>query len=321
MNSGVVEFILAALVYPGAVLALVAAWALGWTRDAARELVRGARAPRFFTSVAAIRGMFARETLVPAGVNPIALSLGVTLVLASPFAALVALPLPANPLTQAVGLRGDLIAEGALLLGLPLGRLLIGWATPSPYTRLAADRDARLLAGAIGPLILGLTAVAQIRGSLTIFDAAERAGDPTFSTLTLIVAGIAFLIALPALASGSPMRLGAGSNEALAGEATELSGHDLALFLIGESLQLVACAAFFTLVFVAPLVTTVEPVWGRWVIEIVAAIAVAAGLGYWEGRHGRSPAGADRPPLSWWAGIPVLTALVALVLAAWATRG
>lgn len=321
MNNGALEFILAALVYPGAVVALLAAWALGWARDAARELTRGARAPRFFTSVAAIRGMFSRQTLVPEGVHPFALSIGVTLMVAAPFAALVSLPLPGNPLTQAVGLRGDLIAEAGLLLGLPLGRLLIGWATPSPYTRLAADRNARLFAGAIAPLILGLTAVAQARGQLTLFDATARAGDPTFTTLTLLVAGIAFLIALPALAAGSPMRLGAGSSEALAGEATELSGHDLAFYLIGEALQLVACAALFVLVIVAPLVATVQPVWARGVIEILAAIAVAAGLGFWEGWSGRPAVEADRPPLSWWAGVPVLTALIALVLAAWATRG
>ncbi|HEX9036817.1 MAG TPA: NADH-quinone oxidoreductase subunit H [Ktedonobacterales bacterium] len=319
--SGALEFALAALVYPGAVVALLGAWALGWARDAAREMARGARPPRLFTTVAAIRGMFSRETLVPAGVNPLALSLGVTLALAAPFAALVALPLPGNPLTQAVGLRGDLIAEAGLLLGLPLGRLLIGWATPSPYTRLAADRNARLFAGAVAPLILGLTAVAQIRGTLTIWDASARAGESGFTTLTLVVAGAAFLIALPALAAGSPMRLGAGSSEALAGEATELSGQDLALFLIGEALQLVACAAFFTLVFVAPLVAGFQPAWARWVIEIVAALVVAAGLGYWEGRHGRPAVAADRPPLSWWAGVPVLVSLVALVLAAWATRG
>ncbi len=319
MNSAL-EFALAALVYPGAVAALLAAWALGWARDAAREVSRGNRTPRLLGAVAAIRGMFSRETLVPAGVNPVALSLGVTLAVAAPLAALVALPLPGNPLTQAVGLRGDLIAEAGLLLGLPLARLLLGWATPSPYTRLAADRGARLLAGAAAPLILGLTAMAQVRGTLTLWDATASVGQAPFTTLALLLAGVAFLIALPALAVGSTVRLGAGSSETLAGETTELSGHDLAFLLIGEALQLVACAALFVMVFVAPLVANIQPV-TRGVIEVVAAVAVAAGLGYWEGRHGRPPVEADRPPLSWWAGMQMLTALVALVLAAWATRG
>lgn len=318
---GALEFALAALVYPGAVAALVAAWGLGWARDAAREMARKNQAPKPFSAMAAIYGMFSRETLTPAGLNPFALSVGVTLAVAAPFAALVSLPLPGNPLTQVVGLRGDLIAEGGLLLGLPLGRLIIGWATPSPYTRLAADRTARLLAGAAAPLILGLTAMAQTRGALTLWDAKASAGVAPFTTLTLLLAGIAFLIALPALAVGSPMRLGAGSGESLAGEATELSGHDLAFLLIGEALQLVACVGLFTLVFVAPLAAQIQSGVTRGVVEVLAAIAVALGLGIWEGRRGRAPVGSDQPPLSWWAGAPMLIALVALVLAAWATRG
>jgi formate hydrogenlyase subunit 4 len=320
MNSAL-EFILATLVYPGAVVALLAAWALAWTRDAAREVAHGNRMPNVLAAVASIRSIFARETLVPAGVSPFALSAGVTLMVVAPFVALISLPLPGNPLTQVVGLRGDLIAEAALLLGMPMGRLLIGWATPSPYTRLAADRNARMLAGAAAPLILGLTAMAQIRGVLTLADAKATVAQQPFANLTLIAAGLAFLIALPALAAGSPLRLGAGSSETLAGEATELSGHDLGFLLIGESLQLVACAALFVLVFVAPLVAGVgQPVF-RGVIEVVAGLVVAVGLGYWEGWHGRPAVEADRPPLAWWAGAPTLIALIALVLAAWATRG
>jgi formate hydrogenlyase subunit 4 len=319
--NGALEFALAALVYPGLVAAFVAAWALGWARDSARELARKNQAPKLFATVAAIRGMFSRETLTPAGVNPLALSVGVTLAVAAPFAALVALPLPGNPLTQAVGLRGDLIAEGGLLLGLPLGRLLLGWATPSPYTRLAADRSARLLAGALAPMVLGLTAMAQLRGTLTLWDAKASVGQAPFTTLALLLAGVAFLVALPALAVGSPMRLGAGSGETLAGEATELSGQDLALLLIGEALQLVACVGLFTLVFVAPLAANIQSGVTRGVVEVAAALVVAAGLGLWEGRRSRPPVESDQPPLSWWAGLPMLIALVALVLAAWATRG
>lgn len=318
--NGVLEFALAALVYPGALVALVAAWALAWAREAAHDAARGRPTPGLFGQLAVIRGLFSRETLAPAGVNPFALSLGVTVVVAAPLAALVMLPLPGNPLTQAVGLRGDLIAEAGLLLGAPLGRLLLGWATTSPYTRLASDRGARLLAGAAAPLVLGLTAMAQIRGTLTLWDAKASVGQAPFTTLALLLAGIAFLVALPALAAGSPLRLGAGSSETLAGEATELSGSDLALLLIGEALQLVACVGLFALVFVAPLVANMQPV-ARGVIEVVAVAAVAAGLGFFEGRRGRPAALEDRPPISWWAGMPMLTALVALVLAAWATRG
>src|SRR5215472_972071 len=109
MNS-ILEFVLATLIYPGAVVAFLAAWVLAWARDVARELARGAHISNPLASLASIRGLFARETLTPAGVNPVVISAGVALMVAAPFVALVMLPLPGNPLTQVVGLRGDLIA-------------------------------------------------------------------------------------------------------------------------------------------------------------------------------------------------------------------
>ena len=75
--------------------------------------------------------------------------------------ALIFLPLPGNPLINAVGLQGDIIAASAFLLALPLARLFVGWVAPSPLTRLATDRSARLLAGAALPMALAVTAAAQ----------------------------------------------------------------------------------------------------------------------------------------------------------------
>ena len=177
MNSAV-AFILAAFVYPGLLAALVAAWALGWARSLAGALTQGRSAPGPLSDAAEIAGSFTRETYAPEGVSFFALSLGTTVAVVAPLAALLLLPLPGNALARSIGLQGDLVAEAALLLGLPLARLFLGWIVPSPYSRLAADRSARLLAGAVLPLTFGVTALAQVRGVLTLNEASTFGQAP-----------------------------------------------------------------------------------------------------------------------------------------------
>lgn len=320
MNSAV-AFVLAAFVYPGALAALAIAWALGWTRAAVRSVAEGQPAPHPLFDLTAIRGLFTSETYAPEGVSQFAISLGVIVAVLAPLTALLLLPLPANALVRSIGLQGDLIAEVALLLGLPLARLFLGWIIPSPFSRLAADRGARLLAGAALPLVLGVTALAQVHGDLTLGDAATLIGQSPFNYLGVVFGALAFLCALPALAALSPVRTDDTGAELVAGEATDLSGHDLALLRIGEAIQLVACGAFFAVAFVSPLITRITNPVAHGVALLVVAILVAAGLGAWEGRFGQRPEGEEHPPLSWWVGAPTLIALAALVAAAWATRG
>jgi formate hydrogenlyase subunit 4 len=320
MNSAL-GFALAAFVYPGALAALVIAWALGWARAFARSTAERQPAPGPLSDVAAIRGLFSRETYAPEGVSLFALSLGGTIAVLAPLTALLLLPLPGNALVRAIGLQGDLIAELALLLGLPLARLFLGWIIPSPFSRLAADRGARLLAGVALPLVLGVTALAQVHGSLTLGAAAAAIGQSPFNLLAVGLGAIAFLCALPALAALTPLRSGDNAGELAAGEATDLSGHDLAFLRIGEALQLVACGGFFALAFVSPFITRITNSVAHGVALLVAAIVVALGLGVWEGRFGQRPEGEERPPLNWWVGAPTLIGLAALVAAAWATRG
>ncbi len=60
------------------------------------------------------------------------------------------------------------------------------------------------------------------------------------------------------------------------------------------------------------------------VIWVLGLLLVALGIGAWQGWQARQPRAeseTERPPLTWWLGVPVLLALAALVAAAWATRG
>lgn len=320
MNSAL-GFVLAAFVYPGVLAALALAWALGWARASARSLTASQPAPGPLSDVAAMRGLIVRETYAPEGVSLFALSLGTTVAVLAPLAALVLLPVPGNALVRSIGLQGDLIAESALLLGLPLARLFLGWIIPSPFSRMVADRGARMLAGVALPLLLGVTALTQVHGDLTMGDAKVLTGQAPFTYLAVALAGIAFLTALPTLAALTPLHAADDASELVAGEATELSGHDLAFLRMGEALQLVACGGFFALAFISPLITRITNSIANGVALLVVALLVAVGVGVWEGRFSKSNTTGEQPPLTWWIGAPTLIALAALVAAAWATRG
>lgn len=319
--NGVLAFVLAVLVYPGVIVAVLVALALGWAREAARGAVVASGTPHPLRGVQEVRGALERDTIAPEGIHPWVLTLGTTAAVVFPLLALILLPVPGNPLASALGLPGDLAAEAALLLGLPLTRLVVAWVIPSPFTRIAADRGARLLAGATVTMALALSAIAEQVGTLGLESAPASKAPPVLSIVTRILAAAAFAFALPALARASSLHSEQAEPELIAGELTELSGRDLALFRIGEALQLVAVAALFVAAFVLPIFAAVPAGFGRALIWIVGLIATAAGIGIWEGYAARHPRSSeDRPPLSFWMGWPVLLALVALVAAAWATR-
>lgn len=319
----VLAVIVAVLIYPGVLAVVVATWALGWMRDAARAAARGGGRPGLLSGPLDLRTTFGREALAPEGAAPWLLAFAPVLATAAPVAALVLLPVPGNPLVGVVGLTGDLIAEGALLLGMPLMRLLVGWSIPSPFGRLAADRGARLLAGCALPMALALVASAQLVGTLqlTEADAPQPGGLQPVLVLARVLAACAFACCLPVLARPTALREGSGELDVVAGELTELSGRDLGLFRLAEGVQLVAACGVFVGAFVLPVVAGVLTVRTAPLAWVVGLVLTAVGVGMWDGmRRGRVSASADQPPLSWWFGAPLLIALFALVLAAWAVR-
>lgn len=318
--NGIIAFILAVLLYPGVIAAGIAAVALTWARDSARAVIgRGRFAPPL-SLVEELRSTFARDSLLPSGTVGWVLMLVSSVAPLFPLVALIFLPLPGNPLVSALGLTGDLIVEGGLLLGLPLMRLLIGWSTPSPYTRLAADRDVRLLAGAALPMIFALTASAEQVANLGLVTEPSKSSLTVLPFIARLLAAVAFALTLPVLARVTAMRDDEGDIDLVAGELTELGGRDLACFRIAEALQLVAVAGLFTAAFVLPLFATLPNGVTRNVFWLLSIVLTALGIGAWEGISPRTVSREDRPPLSWWLGIPLLVALLALVAAAWATR-
>ena len=320
--NGILAVIIGVLIYPGLLVALVASLILSWGRASVRASVMGAPLPSPLREVAEVRGAIDRDGIVPETAYGLVFSIVSTLALVVPLIALVLLPVPGNPLVATIGIRGDLIAEGGLLLGLPLLRMFIGWAVPSPYTRLAADRSARLLAGALAPIVLALVAVGEQFATVQLdFNSPLKVPLSNIELITRVLAALAFIFALPVLARVTALRNEATQPELPAGELAEVSGRDLARFRIAEALQLAAVAAFFSTAFILPLFPLLTGS-GRTILWVAALIVTALLIGAWDGLAGRVPATTEeRPPLSWWTGFPTLLGLLALVAAAWASRG
>src|SRR5579863_3413181 len=194
----IVEVVVAALIYPGVVVALIAAGILGWVRGTAKESLAHSGATG--GGLAALRAAWGEEAQLPAGVYEPLLNACTIAAVIFPLLALILLPIPGNPLTYTLGLGGDLAAEAGLLLGVPLVRLLLGWLVPSPDTRAAADRGARLLVGAALPMGLALAATAEQLGSLRLDIAPQGASLPWISLLARLLAALAFACVLPVLA-------------------------------------------------------------------------------------------------------------------------
>jgi formate hydrogenlyase subunit 4 len=314
--NGVLSFALAVLVYPGLLVAVVAGVALLLVRAFASGAAGGEKGDL----IADLRESWQGETIVPDGVSESALTFSSVVAVLAPALALVMLPVPGNPLVTAIGLKGDLVAEGALLLGLPLARLFVGWLTPTPLTRVAADRGVRLVVGAALSLTLSLTAIAQQFNALTIANAPVKSPSGVLIAAR-VLAAIAFICVLPMLTRITAIREPGDAEDAIPDELLEVTGRDRFCFRLGEAIQLAAVAGFFVAVFIMPFFSVAPQGAAMAIIWVVGLLLTAAGIGVWDALRRRMPVGDDHPPLTWWLGWPLLIALAALVITAWATRG
>ena len=314
--NGVLSFALAVLVYPGLLVAVVAGVALLLVRAFASGAAGGEKGDL----IADLRESWQGETIVPDGVSESALTFSSVVAVLAPALALVMLPVPGNPLVTAIGLKGDLVAEGALLLGLPLARLFVGWLTPTPLTRVAADRGVRLVVGAALSLTLSLTAIAQQFNALTIAQRACQIAQRRSDRRARAGRHCLYLRAA-VLTRITAIREPGDAEDAIPDELLEVTGRDRFCFRLGEAIQLAAVAGFFVAVFVMPFFSVAPQGAAMAIIWVVGLLLTAAGIGVWDALRRRMPVGDDHPPLTWWLGWPLLIALAALVITAWATRG
>lgn len=330
MNA-LLAMIIALLVFPGLLFALLAAMLFGGVRSYAHAMSQGwsGSVPRI--SLREVTRRLRQSSTVPEGTFAPFVQVLPILAVICPLLVLVFLALPGNRAVDNTTYTLDIVAVGALLLGLPLVRLVLGWATPSPYTQLAATRSARQLMGHVLPLALAVAVAAAIGASLQLFVIATH--QPTLIThqtlfgvnaiqmygAARIVAGLAYFACLPALARITPIRAGQGSMDLVGNELTELSGRELLVMRIGEWMQLVAALGLGIALFVLPFFHTDGQ---RAIAALVAGLVAALALGVWDGAAAYLRPAQDEweAPLSIWMGTQTFLAIIALLILVLAQR-
>jgi NADH:ubiquinone oxidoreductase subunit H len=317
------------LVFPGVIFALVAALVLGALRGVTRAGTQGWAGIAPILSPREILRRTRQSSTSPAGLFAAAAQVLPIVALVCPILLLIFLPLPANRGADAIGFSADVVALVALLLGMPIARILLGWATPSPYTRLAAIRAARELMGYILLLALAVAVTVAIGGSIQVAGVVNNhpviASPSSFFGIhadrlyefARIAAGLTYLSCLPSLARLTSIREGQGSLELAGNELSELSGRELLVMRIAEWVQLVAALGLGITLFVLPFFSTVG---ARAIAAGITAIVVTIGLGAFEGSGFMRPRDELDPPFSIWFSTQSFLGIAGLLLLVLAQR-
>jgi NADH-quinone oxidoreductase subunit H len=125
--------------------------------------------------------------------------------------------------------------------------VLAGYSSRSLYGQVSAVREAILSLGYNLPFLAALIALSVHAHSFSLAQLAIAA--PLWLRL---VAGLAFLLALPARLQSNPFSMANAEQEIVAGAHTEYNGAPLALFELTHALEFVALISLFVSVFFPP---------------------------------------------------------------------
>jgi formate hydrogenlyase subunit 4 len=250
----VLRYAITVLLYPGGLFALVASWVLFWLTAWAAARRNGEQKPRFTQPIEDMLKLLNKATSLPTGAES-AVRLMPLLAVVSPLLVIVLLPLPGNLAADSPSTSGDLLAVVFLLLLPMLAPIALGYVLASPYGHIAARRATPRLVVLTGLLLVSTLAVAAQRGSLSLSLLSIQQTHPSAASIILdLLAGLLFLLCLPALIPQAAAGAGGGSPELIAGPTTDLTGADLALLRLSAAAQVVAAGSLLASLFILPYV-------------------------------------------------------------------
>lgn len=247
------KYLLAFGVWPGLLCAAPLGWLELWFMRKLVARLQGRQGPPFFQPFFDFMKLLGKETVIPRGVGRgIFLALPIVS-LAAVMAALAIVPMPGNPIPS---LPGDVVLLLYLMEVPILCEVLAGYVSRSIYGQVAAMREALLSLAYNLPFLVAIIAMAQHVGS---FQMQALQGAP-FSVVH-VVAGLTFLLALPARMKLNPFSIANAEHEIIADSHIEYSGPPLALFKLSHAIEVVLLTELFAVVFVPatpwPLVSAV----------------------------------------------------------------
>jgi len=307
--------LLTLLIFPGILFAVVATLLLSWVRSNGRAYTLGWSSAGQSINLRQLSRRFRQSSTVTDGVHRPVIQILPVIAVMCPLLALILLPFPGNRGTGNPAYTTDVVAVVALLLGMPIVRIILGWVTPSPYTQLAANRSARQLLAYSVPLTLAIASVVALSNAFPLTSIVTHGVPFRFndriSLVTNIIAGFTYLFCIPMLTHQTSIHEGQGSIELVGSELTELSGKELLVMRLAESIQFVAVIGVGLVLFVLPYLHTDG---ARILMTIVASIFLALAIGLWEGMAPRLRIfGELQPPISIWLGTPTFLGILSIL--------
>lgn len=231
-----------------------------------RAIVHSRKGPPLTQAYLDLAKLFAKEDLAPTTglvwrLAP-AVCLGATLT-----AALLAPLGPPPPLSGS----GDIIAFLYLMALAAVAIMLGAFASGNPYAYVGASREMMMVLSVEPVMAIALITAAVKAHALTfpgIVDYHAAAGP----SVSMVVAGVAFLLALQAQVGKLPFDIAEAEQEIMEGPFIERSGPGLALFKLAAHARMLLYSSVLVQVFV-PL-----PRFGLWVADLALNLAAVTAL-------------------------------------------
>ena len=235
------QYVFAVLVWPG----LLGSGALGflylWIARKLTARLQGRRGPPFYQPFFDFIKLLGKDTVVPAGASRRLFHTLPFMSLAATVLGLLIVPVPGNAVDS---FPGDIVLLLYLLEVPVLCDVMAGYVSRSIYGQVSAMREAVMSLGYNLPFLAAVIAMAQTARS---FRMADLQSAP-FSAVACL-AGIAFLLAIPARLKSNPFSIPNAEQEIVAGAHIEYNSVPLAMFELSHALELVLMSDLFFVLF------------------------------------------------------------------------
>jgi NADH-quinone oxidoreductase subunit H len=262
--------IIAILIFPAGLAVIAAGLAYEWIERKLVARMQNRIGPRWFQPLADIVKLFAKEEVVPTGVDARLFHWLPIVALAGVLTA--ALYVPLFGLTPAHSFAGDLIVTIYLLSMLTLCMGLAGSNTTDRFSLVGATRTLTQLFSYEAPFLLALLGPAIVAGSWQISQVNTYASQQWL----IITQPIGFVVAVIGLMGKlelPPFDAPEAETEIVAGAMTEYSGRGWALFRVGKNVELVIGLTLITAFYLGGLNDPIS-----FVVKTLALLLLVSGL-------------------------------------------
>ncbi len=216
-----------------------------------------------------------KETILPAGANPIVFLMAPMLTFILALIAWAVIPVGAGLVLADINV-GMLYLFAISSLGV-YGVIMAGWASNSKYPFLGALRSAAQMVSYEVSMGFVIITVILFAGSLNLTDIVEAQRDGWFVFSMLLPMFVVFFISILAETNRSPFDLPEGESELVAGFFVEYSAMTFALFFLGEYANMILMSAMTTILFLGGWLPPIDIAPFNWIpgpIWFAAKIAV-----------------------------------------------